>query len=73
MQGLTVIALHTAFAEDDVDYIVQQANIRAVFCSEDLSAKFKNIRDKPNSALTTIVTFSPLKGPSLIRFLIVSS
>ena len=60
MQGVTVIAIHTAFAENDVEYIIQQANIKAVFCSEDLLLKFKTIKTR-SKTLETIVTFTPLK------------
>jgi hypothetical protein len=68
MQGVTVIAIHTAFAEDDVEYVIQQAGIKAVFCSEDLLSKFKSISDRSDT-LRSIVTFSPLKGKTNVRLL----
>jgi long-chain acyl-CoA synthetase len=67
LQGIVVVAIHTAFESDDVEFIIRQANIKAVVCSEDLLPKFRPLSNKCDT-LDFIITFSPLKGKGSVRY-----
>ena len=64
--GYVVIGIHTAFAEDDVAHIVNQAKVGTIICSSEFSEKFLNVA-KLCPSLKNIVQMSELIPEKVVR------